>query len=216
MLLSVIWALAGVTGVLAVVDWVAVARDDRRTEQWAKPATLIALIAVALAGGALEAGAGTWLVVALVFGLLGDVMLLGDSAARFQAGLAAFLVGHLAYVVCFVVLGLPSPALAVAGVAFVVLALGAGRQVLPSAYRSEGWGLAVPVAAYMLVISAMAITAWMTGDPRVALGASVFVASDTILAMDRFVRPRSWARPAIMVTYHLGQALIVWGVLAAS
>jgi len=63
-------------------------------------------------------------------------------------------------------------------------------------------------------------TGWITVHPcgTSAPNASNvnFVASDTILAMDRFVRPRSWARPAIMVTYHLGQALIVWGVLAAS
>ena len=36
---------------------------------------------------------------ALVFGLAGDVFLLGDSDTRFRLGLAAFLVGHLAFVV---------------------------------------------------------------------------------------------------------------------
>jgi hypothetical protein len=38
---ELVWVLpAG----LAVVDWWAVARGDRRTETWAKPATLLALI----------------------------------------------------------------------------------------------------------------------------------------------------------------------------
>ena len=43
----------------------------------------------------------------------------------------------------------------------------------------------------------------------------VFVASDSILSVNRFVRPLPQARLAIMVTYHVGQALIVAGVLAA-
>ena len=104
--IETIWV---VPAVLALVDWWAVARQDRRTETWAKPATLVALVVTALALGAADSTSGRWLVVALVFGLLGDIALLGDSVARFQAGVAAFLVGHLAYLVCFAALGLPRP-----------------------------------------------------------------------------------------------------------
>ena len=43
---------------------------------------------------------------ALAFGLAGDVFLLGKSDTRFRLGLAAFLVGHLAYVASFIELGL--------------------------------------------------------------------------------------------------------------
>ena len=57
-----------------------------------------------------ETAAGVWLLVALVFGLLGDVALLSDSLPRFRAGVWAFLVGHLAYLVCFASLGLTVPA----------------------------------------------------------------------------------------------------------
>lgn len=210
---ELLWAFPAV---LALVDWYAVARGDRRTETWAKPATLVALITVAAGSGALDSAPGRWLLVALAFGLLGDVLLLGDSTARFQAGLGAFLVGHLAYLVCFATLGLDRPAWGVAGAFVALVALAVARGVLPATHASDGPALSVPVGVYMLVISAMTVLAWMTGHWLVALGATVFVASDTILAVDRFVRPRSWARVAIMVTYHLGQALIVLGVLGAA
>ena len=62
----------------------------------------------------------------------------------------------------------------------------------------------------------MVIVAFDTGEPLIAVGATVFAASDSILAVDRFVRPFPWAPVAVMVTYHVGQALIVAGVLAAT
>jgi uncharacterized membrane protein YhhN len=211
LLTALTWALcAG----FAALDWYAVARGDRRTETWAKPATLIALTAAAVAMDAPDSPAGRWLLVALLFGLLGDVFLLGTSTARFQAGLAAFLVGHLAYLGCFLALGLDHPAWAAVGVAVAAVALASARQVLPSTQRSGGPALSVPVAVYMLVITAMVVLAWATGVPLVALGASVFVTSDTVLAVNRFVRPLPRASVVVMVTYHVGQALIVLGVLA--
>ena len=91
---QLIWVLPAV---LALVDWYAVARGDRRTETWAKPAVLVALI-VDRPGPRRDRhrapGSGCWS--ALVLGLAGDVFLLGDSDTRFRLGLAAFLVGHLA------------------------------------------------------------------------------------------------------------------------
>ena len=203
------------TIVLALLDWVAVARADRRTELWAKPAALAALIVTAGGLGAADSTPGRWLLVALAFGLLGDVMLLSDTTARFQAGLAAFLVGHLAYLVCFVALGADHAAWAVPGVVLTTAALALARGVLPATHRSDGLALSVPVGIYMAVIAAMSVLAWLTGEWLIALGATVFVASDTILAVNRFVRPLPRARVAIMVTYHVGQALIVLGVLAA-
>jgi len=210
---SLIWVLPAV---LALVDWYAVAREDRRTEIWAKPAVLAALIVTALVLGATDTTAGTWLLVALVFGLAGDVFLLGDTERRFRLGLASFLVGHLAYVVCFVKLGL-DPA-SWSWVAWIILlaCLLATRHVAPATYVRGGTLLAVPVALYTVVIGAMVILAFDTGKPLIAIGASVFAASDSILAVDRFVRPQPWAHVVVMVTYHVGQALIVAGVLAAT
>ena len=49
--------------------------------------------------------------------------------------------------------------------------------------------------------------------PAGAAGAVTFAGSDTLIAWDRFVRPLRWAAVAIMVTYHVGQALFVVSLL---
>ena len=207
-----IWVLPAC---FALVDWYAVARGDRRMEVWAKPLVLSSLIVAAVVLGATETAAGTWLLAALVFGLLGDVALLSDSLPRFRAGVLAFLVGHLAYLVCFAALGLTVPAWSWAGLAVLAVALWATRDVVPATHRLGGRALSVPVAVYSVVIGAMLLFAWFTGVPLVALGATVFVVSDATLSINRFVRPIPRAHLILMVTYHVGQALIVAGVLTA-
>ena len=209
---EVIWVLPAC---FALVDWYAVARGDRRTEVWAKPLVLSSLIVAAAVLGATETAAGTWLLAALVFGLLGDVALLSDSLPRFRAGVLAFLVGHLAYLVCFAALGLTVPAWSWAGLAVLAVALWATRDVVPATHRLGGRALSVPVAVYSVVIGAILLFAWFTGVPLVALGATVFVVSDATLSINRFVRPIPHAHLILMVTYHVGQALIVAGVLTA-
>ena len=208
-----VWLLPAV---LALVEWYAVWRRDRRTQTWAKPAVLVALIVTALVLGATEDAAGIWLLVALVFGLGGDVFLLGDSDTRFRLGLASFLVGHLAYVASFIALGLDPQGWNY--LSFLVLGgcLLATRQVAASTYLRGGLALAVPVGVYTVVIGAMVIYAFTTGVPPIAVGATVFAVSDTVLARDRFVRPWDRAQLLVMVTYHVGQALIVAGVLAST
>ena len=210
---SLVWLLPAV---LALVEWYAVWRRDRRTQLWAKPAVLGALIVTALVLGATDDPAGIWLLVALVFGLAGDVFLLGDSDTRFRLGLAAFLVGHLAYVGSFIALGLDPQGWNY--LSFLVLGgcLLATRQVATSTYLRGGLALAAPVAVYTVVIGAMVIYAFTTGVGLIAIGASVFAVSDTVLARDRFVRPWDGAQLLVMITYHVGQALIVAGVLAST
>ena len=139
--------------VLALVDWYAVARADRHTETWAKPAVLVALIVTAVVLDATDTTPGLWLLAALVLGLVGDVFLLGDSDTRFRLGLAAFLVGHLAYVVSFVRLGLDPAGWAWAAWVVLLACLLATRQVAPATYLRSGWALAAwePVAGRLLV-----------------------------------------------------------------
>jgi uncharacterized membrane protein YhhN len=91
-----VWLASCATGVVALVDWWAVATGARRTERWAKPAVMVGLLSVALLAGAAGTTAGWWVLLALVLGLLGDVLLLDDTPGRFVAGLTVFLLGHLA------------------------------------------------------------------------------------------------------------------------
>lgn len=227
---------------VALADWVVVWRGDRRAEAVLKPAATLALLAVPVAAvlathrelvwrapdqigdGYLPAGflVSGWLLVALGFGLLGDVALLSDTVTRFKLGLAAFLVGHLAYVAAFLDAGATldlfdgfldtrGPVVALGILLGSVLFT---RKVVPNAWRSDGPALALPIFGYTLVIGAMLLAAFATGLGLVALGAAIFVASDSILARDRFVAPLPHGHLMVMVTYHLGQALIVAGLLA--
>lgn len=207
-----LWAWLA-AGLLAAVDWWAVARGRPGVERWAKPAVMVALGAVAVSLDAPGSTTGWWVLVALALGLVGDVLLLGDSDARFLGGLAAFLVGHLAWVAAFVATGLDAPDGAWVGAAVVLVALAAGHRIVPGAHREGGPALSVPVVLYMGVIAAMAVTGWATGLVVVGLGASLFVVSDTLLGLGRFDHERPWTRVVVMVTYHLAQALLVAGLL---
>lgn len=77
--------------------------------------------------------------------------------------------------------------------------------------------LFLPVAAYGLVIAAMAAAAARCG-PVVGLGGAALLASDSTLAFRLFlssVMP-GWTNPAVMLFYTLGQGLVVVGVIAAA
>jgi uncharacterized membrane protein YhhN len=199
--------LAGVAAVAAVANWWSRVADHRPTELWSKPAALAALVGVALTVDATDPTVRAWFVVGLVLSLLGDVLLLDDR--RFVAGLAAFLLGHVAYVVGFLAAepwrwwgaGL---GLAVA----VVLVAVVGRRIVAGA-RGEDARLGTAVTVYLLVISTMAVTAAGAGNGWAIVGAGLFVASDAILGWRKFVGEKPWMGPAVMVTYHLGQAGLV-------
>ena len=204
-----------VAAVFAVGDWVAKARSQRVLEYVCKPATMVALI---VAAGALDPAADAhtrrvWFVAALVFSLAGDVLLM-LPADLFVAGLAAFLVAHVCYLAGFWSAGPAVAALAVAVVVVVLVVVPLGRTILGAIGRAGlPAELRVAVAAYMTVISAMLATALATGNVLAAVGATLFVASDSMIAWDRFVRRVAWAPIAIMVTYHLGQAGLVASLL---
>ncbi|WP_159499449.1 lysoplasmalogenase [Microbacterium sp. 18062] len=75
-------------------------------------------------------------------------------------------------------------------------------------------GLAIPVAAYGLVLGGTAAAAARCG-PVIATGGAFFLVSDTVLAFRLFL-PEAMpgeASPVVMLTYCLGQGLLVAGVV---
>ncbi len=202
--------------IVAAVDWWAVATDVRRVEIVAKPATMIALIVVLAAIPDVPGPVRAWLVVGAVLGLVGDVALLGDGETAFMAGLGSFALGHLAYVGAALTVGF-DPVWALPGVAFGVVLLGYRfvPRTLPGARSAGGDVLAGAVIFYALVITSMAVTAWATGAIVAAVGAMLFAVSDWVLGHRRFVGPLPGGRLAVMVPYHVGQALLVVGLATA-
>lgn len=198
--------------VVAAVDWWAVARDRRRLELVAKPLTLVALIIATAILLGVDAPAHRWLLVGLLLSLAGDALLLSHHPTAFVTGLAAFLGAHLAYIAAFLLAGTGWPG-AVAGLA-VVAALVAtlGRRIM-SAVREVEPALAGPVGAYIVTISAMLTTAFGRAQWAAAVGALSFYLSDATIAWTRFVAPLRHGRLLIMMTYHVGQILIVTSFL---
>lgn len=201
-------ALLLATVVAAAVDWVAVYRRWQAVEYVFKPLTLGLLTATAVALEPDDPGVRAWFVAALVFALAGDVLLMLPRDL-FLPGLGAFLLAHLAYVVGLTVAGLSIGGVAV-GLAVVAVVCATVGYRLVAGVRAREPGLGVPVVAYMGVISTMVVCACGTGDPLAAAGAILFYASDALIGWGRFVSERRVAGDlAVIVTYHVGQALLV-------
>lgn len=200
------WLLLLIAAACAVADWYAVASANRRLEYVAKPGVMVTLIGAALALAPAASGIVPWFVAALALSLVGDVALMLPREG-FVGGLVAFLLAHIAYIV-----GLGLQAQGAGGVLPGLLVVGAvlstvGRRIF-GAVRAGQRRLLGPVVAYMVVISAMVVAAFATGQPLAIAGATLFYASDAMLAWNRFVAQRV-PRPAVLAAYHVGQALLV-------
>lgn len=185
----------------------------------AKPLASTGFVAVALAAGALEGDGGAgrygcWILAALVLSWWGDVFLIPRNRRRlFRAGILSFLLGHVAFAVAFASRGfdiLAAGATAILLIAPVVFVL---RWLRPHVSPD----MALPVYAYVVVISAMLISAAASvasaGQPTILLGALMFYGSDLAVARDRFVAPGfvngAWGLPL----YYAGQ-LVLAGTVA--
>lgn len=195
---------------VASLAFILVQRRGSRAAQLAiKPIPMLLLMAgLYLCGEAADPAARTLLALGLVASLVGDVCLAmpGD---RFLAGLASFLVAHLLYVAAFLH-GVPREYLLGAipwGIPYFV----AGAALF--AWLRPGLGkMQVPTALYALAICVMCLAACARGladrSLLAPLGASLFFASDGILATDRFRRPFPAAKPLLYALYAGGQALL--------
>ena len=193
---------------VAAVDWIAVGLKKRPLEYIFKPLTMVVLIAAAIAIEPVDDTVKVFFIAALVFSLLGDVFLMVPRNL-FIAGLAAFLVGHLCYIAGLQLRG-QDGVWFVAGLVIVVLAVVVvGLPIIRAVRRSDEPAMAGPVSGYVAVISFMLASAFGTRNLFAIVGAALFYDSDALIAWDRFVAPKPWARLAIMVTYHLGQIGLV-------
>jgi uncharacterized membrane protein YhhN len=210
------WLLAAILA--AAADWFAVATRRPSFEYVAKPAVMLGLIGLAVSvapGSPASDAAQPWFVAALGLSLVGDVLLMLPRE-RFVGGLVAFLVAHVAYIAGLVTIVLTA-GLVVGGALLGLVVVGTtialvGRPIVRAA-RVARPGLFWPVVAYLGVISTMVVVACGTGRPLAIAGATLFYASDAILAWDRFIGRRRWGRLATHVTYHSGQGLLVLSLL---
>lgn len=155
-------------------------------------------------------------VFALVFSLLGDVLLLFvfKSELFFMGGLLAFLIAHILY--CLVFLKQRNSTLKPYGLTILLIIYAIGLFIL----IKPGLGdLVIPVLAYISVILLMVVTSFLrkgnapnNSFKLVFLGALFFMISDSILAVNKFYMPVPYSNFSIMLTYALAQLLIVLGL----
>jgi alkenylglycerophosphocholine hydrolase len=208
------WVLLGAVVVSALGSWHSRYWEVPWLERITKPLTTALIVAMAAIIPATYPAVRWWVVVGLVACLVGDVLLM-PAIDRFEGGLGAFLVGHLLFGVA--ALRRSHSAWAWAAVALVaLLAVGwlFGRSIIGGA-RGKDPKLGGAVTAYLVVISTMAVLVALTGSWLAVIGAVFFVASDTLLGYNMFVRPVSAAKVGIMATYHVALIALSLGLLRA-
>lgn len=149
---------------------------------------------------------------ALIFSACGDVLLALPIANSFIYGLGAFLLAQLSYAIGFFQhrAETVSPK-AKSRLLFVALiSVGLAAIILPRTGE-----LLVPVAVYLAAIVSMACSACLHRSTRATLitGVLLFVLSDSLIAINKFVLPFIGSSLAIMITYYAAQAFIVTAVL---
>lgn len=164
----------------------------------------------------------TIIVLALVFSWGGDVLLMNSGELYFILGLVSFLVAHVFYIFTFRQFRKEDTTHELQGLhrirfAFPIVLFGTGLIVV--LYPTLG-NMLMPVMLYALVLTLMVLNALFrfkrTGEGSFALvfgGAILFMISDSLLAVNKFLEPVSQSGFWIMSTYISAQFLIVEGLL---
>jgi uncharacterized membrane protein YhhN len=207
----------------ALIEWMAIYKNWRKVEYFAKPGVMVFLLAWLVLTGELS-GLVVWFGIGILLSLVGDIFLLNPNEQRwFLFGLGAFLLAHIAYII-----GFNSPPPPFNGITFVVAlivvmsALPLVRRILLGAAQMGLRRLILPVRIYAAAISLMLFSALITlfridwlSIPAylVSIGAILFITSDIVLAWNKFVKPIRRGRLILMITYHLGQFALIAGAV---
>lgn len=210
------WHLAVLLSGLGAALGIVLAGADAHSHWWwlhwiCKPLTTVLIFAIAWAGQPpVSSRYRRWVLVGIVFSLFGDVFLMLPQDL-FIGGLLAFLLAHL----CFLCGFLGDSRFAVHP-RWMLVCAGYGVVNLWGLWPYIAPGLRIPVIVYVAVLAGMAGQALVRthhfaqhGDPRLAsarraaIGALLFLASDSLLAWDRFYAPIPLAGLWVLSTYYL-------------
>lgn len=154
-------------------------------------------------------------VAALCFHSAGDVLLEWDRTNFFLPAVGTFMLGHLLYLAVFwpdvaAFDAMPFAKKILLG-AIVLYGIAMAMLIVPHLPKN----LLVAVVLYMGVILAMTIVVTCTSyrNPWLILGAVLYVISDSLIALNTFVRPLGAGAHLIWPLYYVGQLLLVTGFL---
>ena len=191
-------------------------KDNEKSALLAKAVLSTLFVVTAFVQPHLVGGYYNWLLVGLIFCLMGDIFLALPQKGMFLAGLVVFLTGHVLYIFGFLRVteigqwaGMGSLVIAaVGGLVYFRLRTYLGR-------------MKIPVIFYLIVISVMLAGAWAvfgdcglarSGRIMVFTGALLFYMSDLFVARHRFVKMEFSNRLMGLPLYYTGQFLLAFSV----
>ena len=147
----------------------------------------------------------------MIIGLV--VCAIGDYTIQhwFIIGLSSFLIGHIFYISAFITANeQKSPKSLLAG----LVVYGAVMAVIIAGglFKDGDIVLGIAVIAYISVILTMGWTAWRTSSKYSIIGATLFIISDTVLALNKFTIDIPYSNIWIMSTYYGAQILLALSI----
>lgn len=218
--------LTGLFWLLTLLDILGIMAGKEMLHFIAKPLLIPALILLLLYSKS-NIPNKNLLLTGLFFSWLGDVFLLFEykHALFFIFGLVSFLTTHIFYVVYFLKIRSGNPSLLKKQPVLLALVLAYGITLVWQLYPRLG-DLKIPVMVYAAVICSMLVCSlhvFFKVNKKAAvfylLGASFFVLSDSLLAINKFYaqhpanQPFAYAGVLIMLTYCTAQFFIVSGYI---
>jgi len=161
-----------------------------------------------------------WLIViALLWGYAGDIFLMFDREDFFIYGLGSFLLGHIFYIIAFLLSIVNIMAFPVWGIILfipeIVLLIFALQKI-----KGKMDDMTIPTLVYVGVIGTMGICAILRlaqfdslGFLFVYLGAMFFMLSDSLIAINKFDEEIKHGEVIIKLTYGLAQFFIAQGII---
>jgi uncharacterized membrane protein YhhN len=157
-----------------------------------------------------------YLLIGLIFCLVGDVCLALPQKKAFMGGLVAFLVGHVFYIFAF--LSLTPIILWVSTGVFIIFVMSA---CIFSWLRPHLRSMLIPVLLYILVITAMESGAWtvfwkssfqISGRALILVGSFCFYFSDVFVARNKFIKEVYRNRLLGLPIYYAGQFMLAFSI----
>lgn len=184
----------------------------RLTKYILKPGTMSLIIVLAICGSGLSTTFSVWVIVGLLFSVVGDIFLmLADK--WFVKGLISFFIAHVFYIIGLselVVFDWSS--LVLSGIVLLIVAIIFFMFLYTAVKKEGGIGLSIAVASYIAIISIMVWFAILTRSNVLIFAAFLFYVSDAVLAIDKFKHQFRAAEYIIMFTYFIAQLLFALSI----
>ena len=193
-------SILDVIGIISKVDWI---------RYLFKPLIILSLIALYCYS---VAKVNKWYIIALIFSFMGDVLLL-NKFNYFLFGIGSFLITQVLFIK--IIAGqLEKSALKLKIIA--VLPFSVFYMALMYILRGKLEEFFLPVAIYGITISVFGTVSLLNyliskksiTSKYLLYGAIIFIASDSMIALNKFYEPHIFYPAAIIITYIMAQYLI--------